>query len=48
MEDFPGKGKLACYPVSVEGEDVVIHATKEVLSNPVVRLSCFSLIPCLG
>lgn len=37
IEDFPAKGKLACYPVSVEGEDVMIHATAEVLSKPVVE-----------
>lgn len=44
IEDFPGwKGKLACYPVSVEGEDVMIHATPEMLGKQLVSI----LILCL-
>eukprot|EP01127_Copromyxa_protea_P009809 TRINITY_DN2339_c1_g2_i1.p1 TRINITY_DN2339_c1_g2~~TRINITY_DN2339_c1_g2_i1.p1 ORF type:complete len:552 (+),score=106.90 TRINITY_DN2339_c1_g2_i1:189-1844(+) len=35
IEDFPNlDGKLACYTVSIDGDNVLIHATKETLEKP--------------
>jgi nitrite reductase/ring-hydroxylating ferredoxin subunit len=39
IEDFPGKGKLASYPATLEDGKVVIHTTKEALAQQVVSES---------